>query len=322
MSRLSLLAGMAAAVAGGAALAQGSYPVKPIRMVVAYAPGGATDIVARNLVPRMIERLGQQILVDNRPGGATLVGTDIVARASPDGYTLLMANIAFGANPSLFRKIPYDSAKAFAPVSLIVTVPTVLVVHPSLQVKSLAEFVAAAKAKPGALNYASAGNGSANHLTMEVFKAMAGVNIVHVPYKGGAPAIADTVGGQVSTMFASALVAIPHVRSGRLTALGVSGAQRNPTLAELPTIAESGLPGFDVNEWQMIIAPAGTPPAVIDRLQREAAQALAAADVRDRMAALGASPVGSTAKDAGVFLRAEFARWEKVAREGGIKPVD
>ena len=302
--------------------AQQVYPSKPIRIVVPYAPGGATDIVARILAPHMIESMGQQILVDNRAGGATLPGTDMVAKAPPDGYTLLMGNIALGANPSLFRRVPYDTAKDFVPISLIVTVPTLLVVHPSVPVRSVKELIAYAKARPGALNYASAGNGSANHLTMEVFRSRVGIEVVHVPYKGGAPAIADTVGGQVSMMFASALASLQHVKSGRLIALGISSAVRNPTAPTVPTISESGAPGFEVNEWQMLLAPAGTPASVIDRLHREATKSLAYPDVRERLAGLGSTPIGNTPTEAAAFLRAELARWAEVARSAGIKAQD
>jgi len=313
----------AAAFAAGTAQAQpAAYPAKPLRMIVPYAPGGATDIVARILTPHMIENLGQQIVIENRPGGATMGGTDAVAKAPADGYTLLMANIALGANPSLFRSVPYDTVKDLVPVSLIVTVPTLLVVHPSVTARSVAELIAYAKTRPGALNYGSAGNGSANHLTMEVFKSMAGIDVVHVPYKGGAPAIADLVGGQVTMMFASALASLPHVKSGRLVALGVSSAARNPVMPEVPTVGESGLPGFEVSEWQMLLAPAGTPAPIIDRLHREAVRSLAYADVRERIAGLGSTVVGSTPAEAAAFLKAEVARWAEVARRAGIKAQD
>ncbi|HTP97506.1 MAG TPA: tripartite tricarboxylate transporter substrate binding protein [Burkholderiales bacterium] len=314
---IALLSGAALAAP---ALAQ--YPAKPIRMVVPYVAGGATDIAARIVTPHMAESFGHQIVIDNRGGGATLPGCDIVAKSPPDGYTILMANIALGANPSLFRKMPYDTAKDFAPVSLIVTVPMLLVVHPSVPARSVKELIAYAKGRPGALNYASAGNGSANHLIMEVFKSMAGIDVVHVPYKGAAPAIADLVGGQTVVMFASTLATLQFVKSGKLIALGVSSAKRNPTVPDVPTVAETGLAGFDVNEWQMILAPARTPPAIVERLQREAAKSLAAADVKERIAGLGANPVGNTPQEAAAFLHGELARWAKVAKEAGIKPVD
>jgi tripartite-type tricarboxylate transporter receptor subunit TctC len=306
-----------------AAQAQTSgYPTKPIRLIVPYAPAGATDIVARILTPRMIEGLGQQILIDNRPGGATFIGTDLVAKSNPDGYTLLLANIALGANPSLFRKIPYDTAKDFAPISQIAIAPTLLVVHPSVPARTVKDFIAHARGKSVALSYGSAGNGSANHLTTEVFKSMAKIDALHVPYKGAGPAIADLLGGQIAMMFATTLATLPHVKAGKLVALGVSSAQRNPTLPDMPTIAETGLPGFDVNEWNMLVAPAGTPASIIARLHQEVVKSLGSTEARERIAALGATSVGNTPTEAAQHLRNELTRWAKVAKEAGIKPVD
>ena len=227
-----------------------SWPSKPARIVVPYPPGGANDIVARALQPALAASLGQPIVIENRGGGATQIGTEAVARSAPDGTTFLLTNIALGANPSLFAKLPYDTAKDLAPITLISTVPLVLVVHPSVAAKSTADFVALAKAKPGRLNYASAGNGSANHLTMEMFRASAGIDI---------PAMTDLLGGQVTSAFATTLASLPHVRAGKLRALGISTAKRSAVAPEVPTIAESGVPGFDVSEWQMLLAPAGTP---------------------------------------------------------------
>jgi tripartite-type tricarboxylate transporter receptor subunit TctC len=302
--------------------AQTAYPTKPIRLIVPYAPAGATDITARILIPRMIEGLGQQILIDNRPGGATFIGTDLVAKANPDGYTLLLGNIALGANPSLFRKIPYDAAKDFAPISQIATAPTLLVVHPSVPARSVKDFIAHARTRSSPLSYGSAGNGSANHLTTEVFKSMAKIDALHVPYKGAGPAVADLLGGQIAMMFATTLATLQHVKAGKLVALGISSAQRNPTLPDMPTVAESGLPGFDVSEWNMLVAPAGTPPAIIARLHQEAVKSLNSAEARERIAALGATAIGGTPTQAAQFLKTELTRWAKVAREAGIKPVD
>jgi tripartite-type tricarboxylate transporter receptor subunit TctC len=262
------------------------------------------------------------VIVDNRGGGATQIGTEAVARAAPDGRTFLLTNIALGANPVLFVKLPYDTEKDLAPITLISTVPLVLVVHPSVPAKSVAEFIALAKRKPGSINYASAGTGSANHLTMEMFRAASGIDVVHVPYKGFGPALTDLIGGQVTAAFGTTLATLPHVRSGRLRALGVSSAKRSSAAPELPTIAESGLPGFAVNEWQMLLAPAGTAPAILERMQSEVGAALRAADVRTRLTELGATPVGSNIAEAREFLRAELARWADVARRNGIKPQD
>ena len=299
-----------------------TWPSKPLRIVVPYPPGGANDIVARALQPALSASLGQPIVIENRGGGATQLGTEAVARSAPDGTTFLLTNIALGANPSLFAKLPYDTAKDLAPITLISTVPLVLVVHPSVAAKSTADFIALAKARPGSLNYASAGNGSANHLAMEMFRASAGIDVVHVPYKGFGPAMTDLLGGQVTSAFATTLASLPHVRAGKLRALGISTAKRSAAAPEVPTIAESGVPGFDVSEWQMLLAPAGTPSAIIDRMQREVAAALRQDDVKTRMTELGASPVGSTPKEAEAFLRSELARWADVAKRVGIKPQD
>jgi tripartite-type tricarboxylate transporter receptor subunit TctC len=299
-----------------------SWPAKALRIVVPYPPGGANDIVARALQPQLAASLGQPVTIDNRGGGATQIGTEAVARASPDGYTFLLTNIALGANPSLFAKLPYDTSKDLAPITLISTVPLILVAHPSLAVKSVADFIALAKSRPGALNYASAGNGSANHLTMEVLRASAAIDIVHVPYKGFGPALTDLLAGQVSAAFATTLAALPQVRAGKLHALGISGARRSAAAAEVPTIAESGVPGFDVNEWQMLLAPAGTAAAIVERMQREVGAALQVPEVRARFTEFGAMPVGSTAAEAQTFLRGELGRWADVAKRAGIKPQD
>jgi len=299
-----------------------TWPSKPMRIVVPYPPGGANDIVARALQPALAASLGQPIVIENRGGGATQVGTDAVAKSAPDGTTFLLTNIALGANPSLFAKLPYDTSKDFAPISLISTVPLVLVVHPSVPAQSAAEFVKLAKAKPGTINYASAGNGSANHLSMEMFRAATGIDVVHVPYKGFGPAMTDLLGGQVASAFATTLASLPHVRAGKLRALGISTAKRSAAAPDIPTIAESGVPGFDVSEWQMLLAPAATAPAIVERMQREVANALQVPEVKTRLTELGASPVGSTSADAGAFLKSELARWADVAKRAGIKPQD
>ena len=299
-----------------------SWPSKPLHIVVPYPPGGANDIVARALQPALSAALGPPIVIENRAGGATQVGTEAVARAANDGTTFLLTNIALGANPSLFARLPYDTSKDLAPITLISTVPLVLVVHPSLPAKSTAEFIALAKAKPGSINYASAGNGSANHLAMEMFRAFAGIDVVHVPYKGFGPAMTDLLGGQVACAFASTLASLPHVKAGKLRALGISSARRSAVAPDVPTIAESGLPGFDVNEWQMLLAPAGTAPSIIERMQREVANALRQDQVKTRLTELGATAVGSTPAEAAAFLKRELARWADVAKRVGIKPQD
>ena len=298
------------------------WPSKPVRIVVPYPPGGANDIVARALQPALSASLGQPIVIENRGGGATQLGTEAVARSAPDGSSFLLTNIALGANPSLFAKLPYDTSKDLAPISLISTVPLVLVVHPSVPANTAAEFVKLAKAKPGSIHYASAGNGSANHLSMEMFRAATGIDVVHVPYKGFGPAMTDLLGGQVASAFASTLASLPHVKAGKLRALGVSTVKRSAAAPDLPTIAESGVPGFDVSEWQMLLAPAGTAPTIVERMQREVANGLRNDEVKTRLTELGATPVGSTPKEAEAFLKGELARWADVARRAGIKPQD
>ena len=296
------------------------YPGRPIRMVVPYSVGGATDITARIIGPRLAESMGQQVVVDNRPGGASIPGTDMVAKAAHDGYTLMIATIAFGANPALFEKLPFDAQKDFAPVSLIAVVPMVVAVHPSVAARSVRELIALAKAKPGNLNYGSAGNGSATHLAGELFKSMTATNIVHIPYKGGGPAVVAAVAGETSVMFAIISTALQHFKAGRLIPLGVSTARRNAALPDVPAIAEAGVPGYEVFEWQGVVVPAGTPNAVIDRLHKEIVKALANTDTRERIVGLGADVVGGTPLELGAHIRAEIAKWSKVAKESGIKP--
>jgi tripartite-type tricarboxylate transporter receptor subunit TctC len=316
-----MIAAVALAIAAPHAMAQ-EYPAKAVRLVVPYLPGGSTDIIARIIAPRIGASLGQQVVVDNRGGGASIPGTDAVARAAPDGYTLLLANIALGANPNLFRKLPYDAERDLAPVAVAAVMPTLLVSHPSIPARNVKELIAFAKARPGALYYGSAGNGSVNHLTMEVFRWMAGIDVVHVPYKGGAPAFTDLMGGQLSLMFPTVVMASYHIKSGRLVPLGISSAKRSSVLPDIPTVAEAGVPGFDVNEWQLLVAPARTPAAIIDRLQGELVKAMQDPEAKERIMGLGAEPVGSTPREAASFLKNEIARWAKVSKEARIPLVD
>jgi len=311
-----------AIIASAGVVCAQEFPNKPIRWVIPYAPGGATDITARTMAPRLSANLGHQVVIDNRAGGAAIPGFDIVAKAPPDGYTWLLANIAFGANPSLFSKLPFDVERDFAPVSKVAVVPMILVVHPSVPVKSMQELLKLARARPGALNYGSAGNGSANHLTTEVFRSVTGIDIVHVPYKGGGPAVADLVGGQISMMFATISSASAFVKQGRLRALAISNTRRNPALPDLPTLDELGLKGFNVNEWQVLVVPAGTPVPIVDRLNREVVRTLADSAVKERFAELGAEPDSSTPQEAAAFVKSEVALWRRISREAGIKTVD
>jgi tripartite-type tricarboxylate transporter receptor subunit TctC len=291
------------------------YPNRPIRLIVPYGPGGVTDITARITAPRLADELGQPVLVENRPGGASIPGTEAVVKARADGYTLLLTSTSLAANPILFKDIPFDAAKDLAPVSLLTTVPTVLVVHPGVQANNVNELIALAKAKPGAMNYGSAGNGSGNHLTTELFKHATGIDVQHIPYKGGGAVMTDLVAGQVAFVFAVLPTALPYVQSGKLRALAVTGAQRNNALPEVPTVAEAAVPGFAVTEWLGVFAPAGTPPAVIARLNGAAERGLRHPDAVGRMKAIGADIVGGPPSRLGDYLKGELARWAALARD-------
>jgi tripartite-type tricarboxylate transporter receptor subunit TctC len=296
-----------------------SYPTKPIRIIVPYAPGGSTDVLFRIFAPRLADVLGQQALIDNRPGAASTIGLDIVAKAPPDGYTIGVANIAYGANPSIYKKMPFDAEKDLAPVGLVSVVPMVLSVHPSLPVRSVKEYVVLAKSQPGSLTYGSAGNGSANHLATARFAHMAGINLQHVPYKGGGPAVVAIVGGEISTLFATIPSAIQHFKSGRLRPLGVSSAKRNAALPELPTVAEAGVPGYEAIEWQGVMVPTGTPRDVISKLNQAFARVVAMPDVKERVAALGSDLVTGTPEEFDAFVKRELTVWSKVVKDVGIK---
>ncbi len=313
---LACLVSASFTVAGSVA-AQG-YPVKPIRVVVPYAPGGSTDVVMRIVAPRMSESLGQQVVVENRPGGSSTIGLDIAAKSPPDGYTLGVANITFGANPSLFKKMPFDSEKDLLPVSLVSIVTLVLTVHPSVPARSVKQLIALAKDKPGSLNYGSAGNVSANHLATERFSYMTGIKMVHIPYKGGGPAVISIVSGETAILMATIPSSIQHFQSGRLIPLAVTSPKRNAALPDIPSIAEAGVPGYEAIEWNGVMVPAGTPPAVISRLHQAIARALAVPEVKERILALGADPVGSSPEEFGAFIKKEIATWSKVIKEVGI----
>lgn len=301
----------------GAAQAQ-NWPTKPIRIIVPYSPGGSTDVVFRILAPRLTEILGQSVVVENRPGGSSTIGLDIAAKSAPDGYTLGIPNITFGANPSLMKNMPFNTEKDFAPVSLVSIVTLVLTVHPSVPAKTVKELIALAKAKPNSLNYGSAGNASANHLATERFSYMAGIKMVHIPYKGGGPAVVSVVGGETAVLMATIPSSIQHFESGRLIPLGVSSLKRNAALPKVPSIAEAGIPGFEAIEWNGVLVPAATPPAVITQLNHALVKALAIPDVKERIVGLGADPVGNSPEEFGAFIRKEIATWSKVIKEVGI----
>ena len=315
---------LAGSVAAHTAIAQekaaaDSYPNRPIRYIIPYAVGGGTDILGRIVAQRLSERLGQQVVVDNRPGATAIIGSEILARSAPDGYTMMTANIAHGANPFLHKELPYDTIRDFAPVTLMAVLPNLLVVHPSVPAKSVPEFIALAKSKPGQLTYGTAGGGSANHLAMELFKVSTGTNIIHVPYKGGGPAVVDLVGGQINAIFLTVPPALQHVRAGKLRALGISSNQRSAALPDVPTVMEAGVPGFEVYEWQGIVVPAGTPKAIIDRLHRDITHVLELPDVRERISGLGAEVKAGTPAEFAQFIRRELALWAKVVKQAGLR---
>jgi tripartite-type tricarboxylate transporter receptor subunit TctC len=305
---------------GWAALAAAqTYPAKPIRIVVPQPPGGSTDLVARPLAKHFTEAMGQSVVVENRPGAGSLIGTDLVAKAQPDGYTLLMVAASFTINPSLHKQLPFDPVNDFAPIALLSSFPNLLVVHPSVPVKSVAELIALAKAKPGALNYGSSGVATGTHLSMEMFKHMAGVAIVHVPFKGGPPSVNALVGGQVHVNMATISTAMPHVKSGALRALAVSSSRRAASLPEVPTVAEAGVPGYDYSSWVGLLAPARIPRAIAERLSAESAKGVQAPEIRKILALEGADPVGSTPEDFAALIRREIASWKRIVEAAGIK---
>ena len=305
---------------GAGAFAQG-YPSKPIRMVVPYPPGGPLDIMARAIGQKLAEAWGQPVVVENRAGAGGNIGADLVAKSPPDGYTLLMGAVATHAiNPTLYGHVPYDPVKDFLPVALVAQVPNILVVNPSVSAVTVKDLIELARARPGTLNFGSGSTGSTGHLAGELFNIMAGVKMVHSPYKGGAPAMADLLAGQVQLMFDNLANALPNVRAGRLRALAVTTLARSPALPELPTIAESGLPGFDLTTWFGVMAPAGTSPEIVARLNAEIVRDLNAKDMRERLEKMGAGvPANNTPEHFAAFIRDEAAKYAKVVRESGAK---
>jgi tripartite-type tricarboxylate transporter receptor subunit TctC len=323
-SHISILARHAtlAALLGvaGMAAAQTPYPAKPIRFVVPFPAGGPLDIVARSLGQELNKSWGQPVIVDNRPGAGGNIGADFVAKSPADGYTILMGAVSTHAiNVTLYRKLPYDPIRDFAPITLVTSVPNVLVLHPSLPAKNVKELIALARAKPGQLNFASGSTGSAGHLAGELFKSMAGVDMTHVPYKGAAPAVIDLLGGHVSLMFDNMASALPNIKAGRVRALAVTTLKHSPLLPQLPTISESGLRGFDISTWFGVLAPGGTPPDIVARLNTEIVRILHTPDMQDRLAALGAEAVGNRPDEFAAFIKAEIAKYARVIRASGAK---
>jgi tripartite-type tricarboxylate transporter receptor subunit TctC len=300
------------------ATALADYPERPVRLIVPFAPGGGTDLTSRLISQHLSESLGKPVVVENRAGGAGNMGTELVARAPADGHTLVLASLSTSVNVSLFKTLPFNPLTDFAPVSLVVKVPLLVVVHPSLPVNTIQELIQLAKSKPGQLNYASGGLGTANHVGGELFKYMANVQIVHVPYKGGGPALADVAGGHVPLFFGTMTSTRDLARSGRVRALATTTAARSPSWPELPTVAESGVPGFEVSAWFGVLAPAGTPRPIIDRLSGELIKMVRNREVREGLLAQGSDPVGSTPEEFGRHLRNEIDKWAKVVQASGL----
>jgi tripartite-type tricarboxylate transporter receptor subunit TctC len=296
-----------------------TYPAKPIRLLIGFAAGGGADVVARALSPRLGETLGQQIIIDNRPGANGIIAAEIAAKAPPDGYTLLVAPGNYAFAPAMYAKLPFDMASAFAPVSLLAATPLLVVVHPSLPAKTIPQLVALAKAHPGTLAYASGGIGGSAHLATELFRTLTRVDLVHVPYKGTGAAITDLIGGQVMLCFCTLPSVFQQAKNGRLRALAVTTAQRTPAAPEIPTVAETGIPGYEITQWYGLLAPAGTPPPVIQRLNAEVAKALNHPAARSRLQAEGAEPAGSSPEEFGAFFKSEIAKWTAVAQKAGIR---
>jgi len=302
------------------AAAQTAYPSKPLRLVSPFPPGGVVDTVSRVVAQKLSESLGQPVVVENKVGAGGNIAAEFVSKSSPDGYTLLMGSIATHAiNVSLYSRMPYDAERDFAPVSLAATNTNLVVVNPSFPVRSIAELIAYAKANPGKLNYGTAGSGTAQHLAGELFKTTAGIDMVHVPYKGAAPAISDLLAGQIPLMFVDISISLPHVRAGRLRALAVTAGKRIPQLPEVPTVAESGLPGFEVNAWFGVFAPAGTTREIVNRLNADIVRGLAAPEVRERLLALGVEPQTSTPEQLAAFVKSEIAKWGRIVRASGAR---
>ncbi len=296
------------------------YPVKQIRIIVQFTPGTSTDILARLIAAKMGERWNQQVVVDNKPGAGAVLGTDLGAKAAPDGYTLTMAvSSAFGINPSLYSKLPYDAINDFAPIANLGLTPQTLVVNPAESYKTLKDFVAAAKAKPGSINFASLGSGSTSHLTTEMFAATAGIKLNHVPFKGSADAHTQIIGGQVPMMFDAIPATLPHIKSGRLRGLGIATLKRSPFLPDLPTIAEGGYTGFEAVGWIGIAAPAKTPVAVLNTLNAEMVRILGEADVKEKLNTLAFTPVGDTREQFAAYIKSEIAKWGKAVKDSGAK---
>jgi len=322
MKRVAIFAGAALLAACSLSTAQ-TYPVKPVRIVVPWPPGGGNDLIARWIAPKLAQSMGQQAIVDNRGGQNGVIGADNVAKSPPDGYTIMVHTVTgHMINPAFYGKLPYDTERDFTPITLIASVPHTIVAHPSLPVKTLKDLIALAKARPGELNFASFGNGSTSHLSGEMFNAMTGVKLVHVPYKGGGPALIDTLAGHVPLYFSSLPTALPHVRAGKLRGLAVTGATRSKQIPEMPTVDEAaGTKGYISEVMYGILAPAGVPKDIVARLNRELVKILNAPDIRERLVSIGTDdPVANTPEQMAAYMRAEMPKWAKLVRASGAKP--
>lgn len=312
---LAVLATLAALPAA----AQQGYPNRAIRLVVPSSPGGGTDITGRIVANKLSEQLGQQVVVDNRAGAGTIIGIEIAAKAPPDGYTLLMGLSTLAINPSMYAKLPYDAIRDLAPVSLVVLSPNVLTVHPSLPARSVKEFIALAKAKPGTITYGSAGQATSPHLSGELLKVLAKIDIVHVPFKGSGQSVISSLAGEIAANFPSVPTAIPYIKVGKLRGLGVTMAKRTAALPDVPSIAEAGVAGYEATQWFGVLAPAGTPRPIIDRLNQEIVKLLRLPEIRDRLIADGTDPVGNTPEEFAAYIRSETDKWTRVIKAAGIK---
>jgi tripartite-type tricarboxylate transporter receptor subunit TctC len=320
MNKTTIAITLLAAIAALPSAQAQSYPTRAIRLVVPSSPGGGTDITGRIVAQKLSELLGQQVVVDNRAGAGTIIGNDIVAKAPPDGYTLLMGLSTLAINPSMYAKLPYDALKDFAPVSLAVLSPNVLTIHPSVPAKTVKEFVALAKARPGTITFGSAGLGTSPHLSGELLRVLAKIDIVHVPFKGSGQSVISQLAGEIAANFPSVPTAMPYIKASRLRGLGVTTAKRTQALPDVPSIAEAGVPGYESLQWYGLLAPAGTPKEIIARLNREAVAALRAPEIAARLAGDGAEVVAGTPEEFGAWIKAETEKWARVAKAAGIKP--
>jgi tripartite-type tricarboxylate transporter receptor subunit TctC len=325
-SRMSRTLGLALALAVAApagwqapAAAQQAYPVKPVRIISIFPPGGGNDLLSRTVAQKLSENLKQQVIVENRPGANGIIGTEAAARAAPDGYTIVLIPSGHAVNATLYKKLPYDSIKDFTPITLIGSSPLVLAVHPSMPVKNVKDLIALAKARPGQLTYASSGVGASGHLAGAMFETMTGTKMVHIPYRGMALAVSDIIGGQVYMTFGTSLSVVPHVRTGRLRALAMTGAQRSPAYPELPTMAESGVPGYEASLWYGFAGPARMPPEIVQRLNSEIVAVLALPEIRERLTGQGVDVRTTTPEEFARLLVSDLARWAKVVERAGVK---